>query len=71
MQRLKNERSYTSVPATYLHGEHGYAFNFTFTNGQYKNDTITGQPILLIWNSTLSSNNISLFDNSKTKKKIK
>jgi hypothetical protein len=38
-------------------------------NGQYKNDTITGQPILLIGNNTLSSNNISLFDN--TKKKIK
>jgi len=38
-------------------------------NGQYRNDTITGQPILLIGNNTLSSNNISLFDSSK--KKIK
>ena len=38
-------------------------------NGQYKNDTITGQPILLIGNNTLSSDNTSLFDNSK--KKIK
>jgi len=36
-------------------------------NGQYKNDTITGQPILLIGNNSLSSNNISLFGNSKKK----
>lgn len=34
-------------------------------NGQYKNDTITGQPILLIGNNTLSSNNIFLFDKFK------
>jgi hypothetical protein len=37
-------------------------------NGQYKNDTITGQLILLIGNNTQSSNNISLLDNSKYKK---
>jgi hypothetical protein len=36
-------------------------------NGQYKSDTITGQPILLIGSNTLSSNNIALFSNSKKK----
>ena len=36
-------------------------------NGQYKNNTITSQTILLIWSNTLSSDNISLFHNSKKK----
>jgi len=35
-------------------------------NGQYKSDTITGQPILLIGNNTLSSNT-TIFSNSKKK----
>jgi hypothetical protein len=38
-------------------------------NCQYKNDTITGQPILLIGNNTLNCNNISLFDYSEKKVK--
>jgi len=39
-------------------------------NGQYKSDTITGQPILLMGNNTLSSKNITLFSNSKKKSNI-
>ena len=54
-----------TIPLLLPHAFMGTPLILHLQNGQYKNDTITGQPILLIGYNTLSSNNVTLFSNSK------